>query len=154
MAQKFAAYDAQGVITAFYDSVDSPVPDGVTAIEITYTQWQTCLGNPGWTVANGVLVAPVPPAPPTAEQLLVQSAQAALSTGLAISLSGTLTLSATVFPTDSVTTGKIGAVATTINTTGEFPGGATSYPMKDSTGAWHSFTVSQYKKQGFGDLSG
>lgn len=76
---------------------------------------------------------------------LSTSAAAALSAGLAITLSGTLTLAATVFPTDSVTTGKIGAVATTLNTTGEFPGGTTSYPMKDAAGVWHSFTVSQYK---------
>jgi hypothetical protein len=62
MGQKFAAYNAQGVITAFYDSADSPVPSGVTAIPITLPQWLACLaaGN-GYTVVNGALVAPAEP---------------------------------------------------------------------------------------------
>jgi hypothetical protein len=77
MGQKYAAYNAQGAITAFYDSVDSPVPAGVTTIEITDAQWQTCLSAPGYTVVNGALVAPTPP---TAAQLLAtaQATQTAL----------------------------------------------------------------------------
>ncbi|KVP51455.1 phage tail protein [Burkholderia ubonensis] len=39
MGQKYAAFDAQGNITAFYDSVDSPVPQGVSAIGIGNEQW-------------------------------------------------------------------------------------------------------------------
>ncbi|WP_175765998.1 phage tail assembly chaperone [Burkholderia ambifaria] len=40
MGQKFAAFDAQGNISAFYDSVDSPVPaDVLNAIEITESRW-------------------------------------------------------------------------------------------------------------------
>jgi hypothetical protein len=31
MGQKFAAFNAQGAIVAFYDSVDSPVPADVLA---------------------------------------------------------------------------------------------------------------------------
>ncbi|WP_185805567.1 phage tail assembly chaperone [Achromobacter denitrificans] len=61
MRQKFAGYDSQGTIVAFYDSVDSPLPSGVDAIEITLEEWQACLADPGWTVANGALVAPLPP---------------------------------------------------------------------------------------------
>jgi hypothetical protein len=61
MSQKFAAYDSTGAIIAYYDSEDSPVPVGVNAIEITDAQWQTCISNPGWTVANGELVAPASP---------------------------------------------------------------------------------------------
>lgn len=61
MGQKFAAFNANGAITGFYDSVDSPLPAGTSAIEITDAQWQECLMNPGWTVVNGALVAP--PAP-------------------------------------------------------------------------------------------
>ncbi|WP_244135841.1 hypothetical protein [Burkholderia vietnamiensis] len=69
MGQKFAAFDAQGNITAFYDSVDSPVPAGaVNTIEITQEQWQTCIEEPGqWHIASGAL-AQVPP--PTDAQLL------------------------------------------------------------------------------------
>lgn len=59
MGQKYAAYDSTGVITGFYDSEDSPVPNGITAIEITNEQWLTCLGTPGYTVVDGLLSAPV-----------------------------------------------------------------------------------------------
>lgn len=58
MSQKYAAYNAQGAITGFYDDVDSPVPKSVTAIEITDAQWQTCLATPGYTVSGGSLVVP------------------------------------------------------------------------------------------------
>ncbi|KVC87936.1 phage tail protein [Burkholderia ubonensis] len=40
MGQKYAAFDAQGNITAFYDSIDSPVPQGVTVIDISDEQWR------------------------------------------------------------------------------------------------------------------
>jgi hypothetical protein len=32
MSQKYAAYDSTGAIVAFYDSVDSPAPQGATVI--------------------------------------------------------------------------------------------------------------------------
>ncbi|AVA33027.1 hypothetical protein [Cupriavidus metallidurans] len=71
MGQKFAEFDGNGNITAFYDSVDSPVPSGVSnVIEITEGQWQTAISTPGCTVANGALV--VPP-PPTSAQFLAQA---------------------------------------------------------------------------------
>ncbi|WP_454844933.1 hypothetical protein [Ralstonia thomasii] len=77
MAQKFAAYDAQGVITAFYDSVDSPVPAGITnTLAITDAQWQACISTFGYKVVSGALVAP--PAP-TAAQLAGQATAAAWS---------------------------------------------------------------------------
>jgi hypothetical protein len=80
MGQKYAAYNAQGLITAYYDSVDSPVQAGVVdVIEITFAQWQACLSATGYTVQNGVLTAPTPP---TDAQLLAtaQAAQAAVVT--------------------------------------------------------------------------
>lgn len=77
MGQKFASYNAQGAITGYYDSVDSPVPAGVTAIEISVSQWQACLaGGNGYAVVNGALVAP---AAPTALDLLA-AAQASQTT--------------------------------------------------------------------------
>lgn len=85
-----------------------------------------------------------PPAPPP--PTLPQQAAAALAAGLTIALSGTMTLAATAFPTDPATTTKIGAVVTTLLATSAFPGGATSYPMKDATGAWHTFNAAQYTK--------
>lgn len=71
MGQKFAAYDGRGNITAFYDSVDSPVPPGVNAIEISDAEWQACITVPGYTVSNGQLTAP------TAAQVAAQQAAAA-----------------------------------------------------------------------------
>jgi hypothetical protein len=59
MGQKYAAYDSTGAITAFYDSIDSPAPRGTEVIGISDAQWQTCIGNPGWTVDSGELVAPI-----------------------------------------------------------------------------------------------
>lgn len=79
MGQKYAAYNASGQITGFYDSVDSPVPSGVDAIKITEAQWQECLSAQGWTVVNDTLTAP--PALTAAEILAqAQSAQIALVT--------------------------------------------------------------------------
>jgi hypothetical protein len=87
MGQKLAAYDANGNIIAFYDSADSPVPDGANAIEITNAQWQACLGSPGaYSVDSGALVAA---AAPTAAELLAtaQAAQiAALSASCAAAI--------------------------------------------------------------------
>jgi hypothetical protein len=80
MSQKSAAYNAQGAIVAYYDSTDSPAPEGADVIEITDAQWQACIiANPPYTVADGALVAP---AAPTAAQLLAaaQSAQVAVLT--------------------------------------------------------------------------
>jgi hypothetical protein len=76
MGQKYAAYDSTGSIIGFYDSIDSPVPAGVEAIEITDAQWQTCISTPGYTVKSGALVAPVPP---TAAQIAAQQSAAAWS---------------------------------------------------------------------------
>lgn len=77
MGQKIAAYDAQGNIVAFYDSEDSPVPAGVTnTLAITDAQWQACMSTPGYTVKNGVLVAPIPP---TAAQVAAQQTASAWS---------------------------------------------------------------------------
>jgi len=68
MGQKYAAYNDQGTIIGYYDSIDSPPPPDATVIAITDQQWLTCLQQPGWTVVDGQLVPPPPP-PLTADQL-------------------------------------------------------------------------------------
>ena len=45
MGQKQAAYDSTGAIVAFYHTIDSPAPQGVTVINITDEQWQMLLGG-------------------------------------------------------------------------------------------------------------
>ena len=78
MNQKFAAFDSSGNITAFYDSVDSPVPAGMTnVVEITQEEWQTCISQQGqWYVSNGAL-AQVPPPSVEAQLASAQAAQCA-----------------------------------------------------------------------------
>ncbi|KVC78271.1 hypothetical protein [Burkholderia ubonensis] len=105
MGKKYVAFDAQGNITAFYDSIDSPIPSGVTnTIEITDVQWMTCISQPGqWHVVSGAL-AQVPP-PTAAEQLtsvkastiaaLNAACQATILAGFTSSAIG----SATFYPT-------------------------------------------------------
>ncbi|KVD90260.1 phage tail protein [Burkholderia stagnalis] len=43
MGQKFAAFDARGNITAFYDSIDSPAPPGVNVADISDDDWRALL---------------------------------------------------------------------------------------------------------------
>lgn len=77
MGQKFAMYDVQGSITGYFDSVDSPVPTGVTnVIQISDAQYQASLGSSGCKVIAGALVTP---AAPTAAQLLAQAQAAQIS---------------------------------------------------------------------------
>jgi hypothetical protein len=96
MAQKFASYSpTTGAITGFYDSVDSPVPTGVTALAITDTQWQVCLANSGYTVANGALVAPsanavLVTAQATKVATLSQACRATITNGFTSSALGSL----------------------------------------------------------------
>ena len=124
-----------GKIWAFNDDVVASAVGGVYAFAAPNG---AVLATP---VTLQPSTAPVPPA-----LTLAQQTAAAIAAGLTITLTGTLTLGPTVFPTDSATTAKIGAIATTLLATGAFPGGATSYPMKDAAGVWHTFTVAQYTK--------
>ncbi|KVC58869.1 phage tail protein, partial [Burkholderia ubonensis] len=39
MSQKQAAYDEKGSIVAFYDTVDSPAPQGTPVVDISNQQW-------------------------------------------------------------------------------------------------------------------
>lgn len=151
---QFAFFDStvtgQSPVLGWYDTDEfaypNPLPAAANLLELTEAQWTAHFADPlGWVVSGGALVPYTPPAPVLT---LSQQAGAAMFVGLSIVLSGTLTLAATIFPVDPTTTGKIAAVMTTVNTTGSFPGGATSYPMKDAATpapAWHTFTLSQYK---------
>lgn len=144
MSQKFAALDEQTGIVVFYDSIDSPPPSGVNAIEITDAQWQTCLSNPGWTVANGELVSPIPPtAAQLAAQALIQSAQSMLATGLALVSTSTPALNGT-YACDQLSQMDIIAIETSINAGKGFPGGATTFNYPDHTGVMHSFTETNF----------
>ena len=145
MGQKYAAYDANGNIIAYYDSIDSPVPAGITAvIEISCSQWQSCIDNPGWTVQNGELIAPAPPtAAQVAAQALVSSAQVAMATGIAIVSSGTPALNGT-YAVDQLSQMDIIAIETSLNAGKGFPGGTTTFNYLDAAGAAHAFSESNF----------
>jgi hypothetical protein len=144
MGQKYAAYNAQGAIIAYYDSIDSPVPAGVESIEITDAQWQTCISNPGWTVAAGALVAPVAPsAAELASQALIQSAQMALAAGLNVTSTGTPTLNGT-FAVDQLSQMDVIAIETSLNAGKGFPGVSSTFSYPDASGAIHTFSEANF----------
>ncbi|MEC4682390.1 MAG: DUF4376 domain-containing protein [Nitrospirota bacterium] len=91
MGQKFASYNTTGIVTGFYDSVDSPAPTGVTAIAITDTQWQDALScpYPPITVENGVLVIPTLPTLAQAQAAQVATLRTAYGNANATSISFT-----------------------------------------------------------------
>jgi hypothetical protein len=63
MGQKYASYDASGIVNGYYDSIDSPLPPGVKAIPITDAEWQEAISSPYQPVrvVNGVLTIPSGP---------------------------------------------------------------------------------------------
>lgn len=77
MGQKFATYIADGQITGFYDSIDSPPPADAVTIQLTDAQWQACIATPGYTVVNGALVAPAPPTLEVVQATLCSTVDAA-----------------------------------------------------------------------------
>ncbi len=145
---QYAAFDPAAPqpapVIGWYDTTAVPnvmLPLSGSLVTLTTEQWETHFSG-SWGVSGGALVAYTAPVlAPT----LAQQAAAASVGGLTIALSGSISLAATLFPTDAATQTKLGAVITTINGTGAFPGGVTSYPMKDASGTWHTFTVAQYK---------
>jgi hypothetical protein len=146
----YAQYDPSvpgpSKVTGWYNTTARAYPNLPATsdlLEITETEWQAHYTNAdGWAVSDGALVPYTPPPPVLT---LAQQARNAATSGLTITLSGTMTLAATLFPTDTVTQRKLGAVVTTLLATGDFPGGASSYPMLDATGSWHTFSPGQYK---------
>lgn len=73
MGQKQAAFDETGALLAFYDTVDSPPPDGVQAVEISDDQWAALLaaqasGKKLVRGDDGLPVAVDPP-PPTDDEI-------------------------------------------------------------------------------------
>lgn len=64
MAQKYALFDSEGFIKAFY-AEDVPVDVPVEAIPITDKQWQEILEySQRWRLVDGKIVAYEPPPPP------------------------------------------------------------------------------------------
>ncbi|WP_428492173.1 hypothetical protein [Rhodopila sp.] len=130
----------EAVITAVFATAqsDTSFPNQGT-VEASDTRWSAFFA----TLPASAQAALTPPTQPIV--LLPQQAAAAMAAGITLTLSGSITLASTVFPTDPATQTKIGGVVTTLVASGSFPGGVSSYPMKDANGTWHSFNASQYK---------
>ena len=113
MGQKYASYDASGIVNGYYDSIDSPLPPGVKAIPITDAEWQEAISSPYQpvTVVNGVLNIP---SGPTLAQ--AQSSQiAALRTACANAITGGFSSSALGslynYPSDPLSQSNMNTVA-------------------------------------------
>lgn len=79
MGRKLAAYGADSTIIAFYDTVDSPAPDGVAVIEITPEQLDDLMRAQATgkrlAVKDGAPIAVDPPPPTRAELANAKRAQ-------------------------------------------------------------------------------
>lgn len=78
MGQKQAALDADGHVVAFYDTDDSPAPEGISTIDVTDTQWAEMLaaqatGN-RLAIDDSGEISFRPPLPATPEQIATQNA--------------------------------------------------------------------------------
>ena len=118
------------------------LPPASDLVEVPADIWTAHYGNTnGYAVSAGALVAYTPP-PPTLT--LAQQAANAATGGLTITLSGTMTLAETLFPTDARTQKAIESM-NAMARAGVLPLGSTTYPMIDAIGTWHHFTASQYQ---------
>lgn len=87
MGQKYAAYNTTNFITGYYDSIDSPLPAGITAIPITDQEWQSCLGKSNLMIVNGAITTYTPSyqelvsqAVSTQSQMLISGYNTAINT--------------------------------------------------------------------------
>ncbi|MDR3415024.1 MAG: hypothetical protein P4L83_02465 [Nevskia sp.] len=101
----------------------------------------------GWsaTQAGGVWSFSAPPAP--SALTLAQQAEALLGMGLSITSTGTLALSAVIFPTDSDTQQWINSEMIALLNSGfvTFADGEATIDWPDSTGTGHPMTPAQFR---------
>ena len=142
MGQKYASYNSLGIVNGFYDSIDSPVPSGVTAIPITDAEWQSALSSPykPLMVVNGVLTIPSGPtlAQAQASQIaLLQSAfQKAEQAPVSVTLASGVTTSFGMTPHDW--TKIVGLYSKYVAKGAALPSG---YQIPDVKGVLQSVTV-------------
>lgn len=126
------------VITSTYSGNETlPSP----WIGITKTQYASIVPGSTWDGTSVTVPIPTTPTPPT----LADQAAIALQSGVTISTTGSLTLTDVIFSCDDTTTSKLGTVVDIYDVTGTFPGGTSTYDIKDALGNWHTLTGPQYK---------
>ncbi len=130
--------DPKPVIGVGY-TPDGTLPPGTIPCSSAQAEaWQ------GSTIVAGAIVAP---SAPSASQVLLASAMAALNQPIYIALTGSITLSSTPFPIDTLTIIKINSVVNQINSSkGFFFNNSPTGLMKDAnpTPGWHVFSAPQY----------
>lgn len=140
MGQKIAAYNADtGQITAFYDSVDSPVPDNIQTmtLDITDEQYKMLQANPGYTIQNGALTPPsesMTLAQAQAAQLAAISAacQAAILKGFVSSALGT----PHTYPMDMTSQSNLQAAVIRCGLSNPPPPATIDFMCADVNGVW------------------
>ena len=108
MTQKFAAYDANGNITGFYDDEHSPVPAGVNAIALSDTDWQAALSGGGYSVIKGKLVSPT-------AAIILAGAQAQQNSKVQSSYDSAIAQTAVSFTTAAGVTGSFQADSNSVS---------------------------------------
>ena len=117
------------------------VTPAVAAQMVAIPPGTTVTPGDSYSATAGFGAPPAPPAP-----TLAQQAGALLAGGATLTVTGSLTLTAT-FPADLATQHKLlGMQALIVHGGGAFPGGAATWPMRDATGAWHQLTPAQYSE--------
>lgn len=117
----------------------------VSQADSTYTAWLAAGNWPTYATDTDALKQVFDDSYPAGwPQTLAQQAAAAVAAGLSLTLTGSFTLGATLFPTDPDTQLKLGNVVNIVNSTSAFPNNQATFPMRDSAGTWYNFTVPQY----------
>lgn len=130
----YIRFNSKGVAYGVGFTPDGTLPaDALACSQEQYQNWQS------WSNVGGVLTETTPPT-----LTLPQQAFALLAGGLTITLTGSLT-GTVVFATTPQAMSNWQKLATVVAQTGTFPGGATSWDMQDTSGAWHPYTLAQWK---------
>lgn len=118
------------------------LPPASDLFEVTAAEWAARLSNPsGWAVSNGALVAYTPAVPPPT---LAQQAAAALGAGLTITSTSTPALNGT-YPADPATISYVNSEMVSLAKNGTFADGTTSVQWPDTSGALHTFSVTEFE---------
>ena len=129
----YIVFNGAGAPTGFGYTPDGTLPTG--AVACTAAQ-AAAFGQ--MTLAGGAIVQGAAPTPSLAQQAL-----ALMSAGLTITSTGTPSISA-VYPVTPAAQVKYASLQSVVAATGAFPGGATTQPILDAAGNFHSVTPAQF----------
>jgi len=135
-AANYAVVDGNGNVTNVisYDGVSLYNPPAGSSLVKSDT------AGIGWTYSNEQFSPPVPPTPTVTQQVT-----SALAAGLSVSSTDYSGLNGT-YALDQSSQNQVNAVTTYILLNGTFPGGGSTMPWVDQTGAAHQWpSVTEFK---------